>query len=189
MRSQCVQLLLFYLSRNSRTWNQFIDGKRAGPISTYYKTAVERKNLFYSQNTLVQHIVRNGSKILGVQTDNFNIGPAGFVPLTEKGRVILSAGSFGSARLLFKSGIGSKDMLDIVKGHATAGPNLPAENDWIDLPVGENVSDNPSINLVFTHPEIDAYENWAQVWSSPRKDDAAQYISNRSGVFAQSSPR
>lgn len=169
--------------------NQFIDGKRAGPISTYYKTAVERKNLFYSQNTLVQHVVRNGSRITGVQTDNPYIGPAGFVPLTEKGRVILSAGSFGSARLLFKSGIGPKDMLDIVKGHATAGPNLPAEKDWIDLPVGENVSDNPSINLVFTHPEIDAYENWAQVWSSPRKDDAAQYIKNRSGVFAQSSPR
>nr|WFD55757.1 cellobiose dehydrogenase [Coprinellus micaceus] len=167
----------------------FIDGKRAGPISTYYKTAVARPNLFYSPNTVVQHVVRNGSKITGVQTDNPYIGPGGFVPLTEKGRVILSSGSFGSARLLFKSGIGPKDMLDIVKGHATAGPNLPEETDWIDLPVGENVSDNPSINLVFTHPEIDAYENWAQVWSSPRQDDAAQYVKDRSGVFAHSSPR
>jgi cellobiose dehydrogenase (acceptor) len=91
--------------------------------------------------------VRNGSQILGVQTDNPYIGPDGFVPLTPKGRVILSAGSFGSARLLFKSGIGPKDMVDIVKKHATAGPNLPAEDTWIDLPVGENVSDNPSINV------------------------------------------
>ncbi|KAF6760392.1 cellobiose dehydrogenase [Ephemerocybe angulata] len=167
----------------------FIDGKRAGPISTYYKTAVARKNLAYWQNTQASHIVRNGAQVTGVQTDNPLIGPNGFVPLTAKGRVVVSAGSFGSARLLFKSGIGPKDMLDVVKGHATAGPNLPAENEWINLPVGENVSDNPSINLVFTHPDIDAYENWAQVWDSPRKADADQYVKSRAGVFSQSSPR
>ncbi|KAJ2927968.1 hypothetical protein H1R20_g9137, partial [Candolleomyces eurysporus] len=167
----------------------FIDGKRAGPIATYYKTAVARKNLAYFPQTTVQHVVRNGAQITGVQTDNPYIGPGGFVPLTPRGRVILSAGSFGSPRLLFKSGIGPKDMIDIVRKHATAGPNLPAEDKLIELPVGENVSDNPSINLVFTHPDIDAYENWAQVWSSPRKTDAEQYIKNRSGVFSQSSPR
>ncbi|TFK24100.1 cellobiose dehydrogenase [Coprinopsis marcescibilis] len=167
----------------------FIDGKRAGAVATYWKSAVARKNLAYFDRTTVQHIVRDGSKILGVQTDNPYVGPNGFVPLTEKGRVILSAGSFGSARLLFKSGIGPSDMINIVKNDRTAGPNLPSEDQWINLPVGENVSDNPSINLVFTHPDIDAYENWSNVWTRPRTGDAAQYIKDQSGVFSHSSPR
>lgn len=167
----------------------FIDGKRAGPIATYYQTAVARPNLAYFQNTQVLHVVRNGSQITGVQTDNPLIGPGGFVPLTAKGRVVLSAGAFGSARLLFKSGIGPRDMLEVVKGHETAGKNLPAEEDWIELDVGRNVQDNPSINLVFTHPDIDAYENWGNVWDKPRTADAELYREKRAGVFAHSSPR
>lgn len=42
---------------------------------------------------------------------------------------------------------------------------------------------------MFTHPSIDAYNNWANVWSSPRAADAAQYLKDQSGVFAQASPR
>ncbi|KAF5344858.1 hypothetical protein D9756_011190 [Leucocoprinus leucothites] len=59
----------------------------------------------------------------------------------------------------------------------------------VNLPVGENVSDNPSVNLVFTHPSVDAYDNWAKVWSDPRKADADQYIASQSGILAQSSTR
>ena len=125
----------------------FIGGKRAGPIATYYKTAIARKNFTYKDNTSVLHVVRNGSAITGVQTNNLYIGPNGFVPLTSKGRVILSAGSFGTPRILFRSGIGPTDMLNIVKNHAEAGPKLVAQKDWINLPVGYNVSDNPSINV------------------------------------------
>jgi cellobiose dehydrogenase (acceptor) len=127
--------------------SQFVGGKRGGPITTYYKTAVARKNLTYFPRTTVLNVVRTGGKITGVQTDNNLIGPNGFVPLTAKGRVVLSAGSFGSARILFRSGIGPSDMLNIVKNDPKAGPNLPQEADWINLPVGENVSDNPSINV------------------------------------------
>ena len=42
---------------------------------------------------------------------------------------------------------------------------------------------------MFTHPDIDAYENWADVWADPRQADAQQYLSNRSGVFAGASPK
>jgi cellobiose dehydrogenase (acceptor) len=167
----------------------FLDGKRAGPISTYFKTAIARSNLVYKDYTKVLNVVRNGAQITGVITNNTSIGPNGVVPLTANGRVILSAGTFGTSRLLFQSGIGPSDMIALVQGDPVAGPLLPPESQWIDLPVGYNVSDNPSINLVFTQPTIDDYDNWADVMTDPRPADAAQYIENQSGVFSQASPR
>jgi len=151
--------------------------------------AITRPNFTYKQYTNVLNVVRNGAQITGVKTNDTSLGPNGLIPLTPNGRVILSAGSFGSARVLFRSGIGPTDMINLVEGDATAGPNLPPQSQWINLPVGYNVSDNPSINLVFTHPSIDAYDNWATVWSNPRSADAAQYLANQSGVLAASSPR
>lgn len=167
----------------------FIKGKRGGPVATYFKTAKARKNFTYQQYAYVLNVVRNGAQITGVKTNDTSLGPNGVIPLTAKGRVILSAGSFGSPRILFRSGIGPSDMINIVKNDAVAGPNLPPQAQWINLPVGYNVSDNPSINLVFTHPSIDAYENWAQVWNNPRAADSAQYLKDQSGVLAAASPR
>ena len=99
-------------------------------------------------------------------------------------------------------------MIAAVQSNPTAGPNLPPQEQWIDLPVGQGVSDNPSINvsvkpkshglehwtdcsgqLVFTHPSIDAYDNWANVMTNPRQADAQQYLKDRSGVFAGASPK
>ncbi|KAF9004636.1 hypothetical protein BDQ17DRAFT_1390151 [Cyathus striatus] len=167
----------------------FLNGRRGGPVATYFQTAKARSNFVYKQYTQVLNVIRNGAQITGVQTNDTSVGPNGVIPLTSKGRVVLSAGSFGTPRILFRSGIGPSDMINLVKSDATAGPNLPPQADWINLPVGMNVSDNPSINLVFTHPSIDAYENWAQVWSNPRPADASQYIASQSGVLAQASPR
>ncbi|KAJ3740086.1 cellobiose dehydrogenase [Lentinula detonsa] len=167
----------------------FINGKRGGPVATYLQTAQARSNFRMEIYTYVSNVVRNSSTILGVQTNNTAIGPNGYVPLNPNGRVILSGGSYGSPRILFLSGIGPSDMLEIVSKDPTYGPQLPPQSDWIDLPVGYNVSDNPSINLVFTHPSIDAYDNWATVWADPRPADAAQYLENQSGVLAQASPR
>ncbi|KAG6828939.1 substrate-specific activator of APC-dependent proteolysis [Tricholoma furcatifolium] len=159
----------------------FLNGKRGGPVATYFQTALARPNFTYKDYTYVLNVVRNGSQITGVQTNDTSLGPNGIIPLNPNGRVVLSAGSYGSARILFRSGIGPPDMLDLVQADATAGPNLPNPEDWIDLPVG--------YNLVFTHPSIDAYDNWATVWADPRPADAAQYLANQSGVLAQASPR
>ncbi|RDB26778.1 Cellobiose dehydrogenase [Hypsizygus marmoreus] len=166
-----------------------IKGKRGGPVATYFKTANARPNFTYKQNTYVLNVVRNGAQITGVKTNDTSLGPDGVVPLTPKGRVILSAGSLASPRILFRSGVGPSDMINIVKNDVAAGPNLPPQAQWINLPVGYNVSDNPSINLVFTHPSIDAYDNWAQVWDNPRPADAAQYLQSQAGVLAGSSQK
>ena len=124
----------------------FLNGQRAGPVATYLQTALARPNFTYKDNVLVSQVVRNGSTITGVRTNDTSLGPNGVVPLNPGGRVILSAGSFGTPRILFQSGIGPDDMLQVVQS-STAAANLPAESDWINLPVGMGVSDNPSINV------------------------------------------
>jgi cellobiose dehydrogenase (acceptor) len=161
----------------------FIDGKRGGPVPTYLRTAKARSNFKLVVNTTATNVVRNGAAITGVRTDK------GIYVLTSKGRVVLSAGVFGTSRILFQSGIGPTDMINIVKGNTEFGARLPASSQWINLPVGNNVQDNPSINLVFTHPSVNSYNNWATVFDSPPAADSAQYIKNRSGVLAGASPK
>ncbi|KAJ7768340.1 cellobiose dehydrogenase [Mycena metata] len=167
----------------------FINGKRGGPVATYLQTALARPNFKLKLFTNVMNVIRNGSTITGVQTNDTTV-PGGIYPLNPKGRVILAGGSYGSARILFRSGIGPTDMINLVKADPIAGPLLPPQAQWINLPVGYNVSDNPSINLVFTHPSVNSYDNWADVFTpGPPAADAAQYIASQSGVMAQASPR
>ncbi|KAG9000556.1 hypothetical protein FRB94_005345 [Tulasnella sp. JGI-2019a] len=167
----------------------FVGGERTGVMATYYQTAKARSNFKLMQWTYVTGLVRTGGQITGVRTNYTAYGGNGIVPLTAKGRVILSAGVFGTSRILFQSGIGPTDMLTLVQNNAQGGPNLPPQAQWINLPVGYNVSDNPSINLVFTHPSVDSYDNWAPIWATPRAADAAQYKANGTGVFAAPSPK
>jgi len=122
-------------------------------------------------------------------TNDTTVGPNGFIPLNPNGRVVLSAGTFGTSRLLFASGIGPSDMITTLQASPTFGTHMPPQAQWINLPVGYNVLDNPSINLVFTHPTVDSYDNWAPIWDSPRPADAAMYVANNTGVFAGASPR
>ncbi|KAI0646211.1 cellobiose dehydrogenase [Trametes meyenii] len=167
----------------------FLNGQRAGPVATYFQTALQRQNFVYKDHVYVSQVIRNGSTILGVRTNDTSLGPNGIIPLNPNGRVILSAGSFGTPRILAQSGIGPTDQLQTVQSNPTAAANLPPQSQWINLPVGQDVSDNPSINLVFTHPSINAYDNWANVWSDPPTADVQQYLQSRSGVLAGASPK
>ena len=70
----------------------FKNGKRMGPVPTYLQTAKARSNFRLVQYVYVKSVVRNGAQITGVQTNDTSLGPNGFIPVTAKGRVILSAG-------------------------------------------------------------------------------------------------
>ncbi|QRV90517.1 GMC oxidoreductase [Ceratobasidium sp. AG-Ba] len=158
-------------------------------MDTYLKTARARPNFTLLTGTKALSVLRNGNQITGVQTDNASAGDNGVFTLTKKGRVILAAGVFGTARLLYQSGIGPSDMLSIAAADPPTSKYMPPPSQYIDLPVGMHVTDNPAVRAVFTHPTIDGYNNWANIFSNPRPADAAQYVSNRSGPLTAPSAR
>ncbi|QRV99262.1 GMC oxidoreductase [Ceratobasidium sp. AG-Ba] len=161
-------------------------GKRTGPMDTYLKTSKARSNFRLVTGTKVLAVVRNGAQITGVQTDNTSLGTNGVVSVKSNGRVILSAGAFGTAKILFQSGIGPSDMLSITASNSATSKYMPPSSQYINLPVGLNAKDSPSTTLVFTHPNVPNY-NWGSVWSSPPSADASLYATKQAGPLAGNS--
>jgi len=86
----------------SHTTYSFINGERGGPMATYLVTANARKNFAFWTGADVKRVVRTGSKVTGVEVTCG--GSSGTVSVTPNtGRVIISAGAFGSPKLLWRS--------------------------------------------------------------------------------------
>jgi cellobiose dehydrogenase (acceptor) len=84
------------------TTYSFINGERGGPMATYLVTASARKNFALWMNTPVNRVIRTGGHITGVEVVcGSTTGTISVTPNT--GRVVLSAGTFGSAKLLWRS--------------------------------------------------------------------------------------
>jgi cellobiose dehydrogenase (acceptor) len=160
------------------------NGQRQGPLGAYLPTALARKNFKLLMNTMARRVVRTGGKATGVELES---GHCGIVNLNPGGRVILSAGAFGSSKLLFRSGIGPKDQLTVVKNSAVDGASFIKDSDWINLPVGQNLNDHVNTDLVIKHPNISFYDFYA-AWNKPIEADKDAYLSKRSGILAQSAP-
>ncbi|CAE6450730.1 unnamed protein product [Rhizoctonia solani] len=164
-------------------------GIRVGPMGTYLQTALARPNFEMLLYTKVLAVARNGSTITGVYTNNTQAGDNGFISLKPKGgRVILSGGAFGSSRILFQSGIGPADVISTVEATPGSAQYLPPKSSYISLPVGYHITDNPAINIVFTHPTIQPYL-FGSAWTDPVLPDAKQYVEEQSGKLAQTSAR
>ncbi|KAI1823085.1 fungal cellulose binding domain-containing protein [Xylaria intraflava] len=172
----------------TRTPYMYSNGERGGPMATYLVTASERSNFDMWLNTAVTRVVRTGGHITGVEVEAFGDGGyAGVVNVTSaSGRVILSAGTFGTAKLLLRSGIGPQDQLEIVQS-STDGPTMISEDSWIDLPVGYNLNDHVNTDTVITHPDVVFYDFYA-AYDDPNMTDVNLYLDNRYGILAQAAP-
>lgn len=127
----------------------FNTGIRSGATHTYLQTAKARPNFKLLMWTYARALVRdgtNGARITGVKTNNTVDLPDGVATLKPNGRVVLSGGCFGTARILFTSGIGPSDMLQLVASSSSASL-LPPSSQYINLPVGQYASDNPGITV------------------------------------------
>lgn len=98
-----------YPDQKNRTFGQteymFSNGERGGPLATYLVTSKARPNFKLWMNTTVKRVIRSGGHVTGVEVEPYgDNGYKGIVQLTPvTGRVILSAGTFGSAKILMRS--------------------------------------------------------------------------------------
>lgn len=120
------------------SWN-VQNALRAGPVKTYLPLAEKRDNFSLRMGTKVIRVVRSGSRATGVEVESAN-GKKEIIKLSKNGRVVLSAGALSTPRLLFNSGIGPKKQILNAK---KSGVTLPAQRNWIDLPVGQELMDHP----------------------------------------------
>lgn len=73
-------------------------------MATYLLAAAQRRTFTLWMETSVSRIVRTEGHATGVEVECNGNGYSGFVPLTPRtGRVIVSAGAFGTPKLLFRS--------------------------------------------------------------------------------------
>ncbi|KAL1304020.1 hypothetical protein AAFC00_000461 [Neodothiora populina] len=159
-------------------------GERSGPMATYLVEASARPNFELWQNTMVERVIRDGSKVTGLELKSAgNGGHDGSVGISANGgSVILSAGAFGTPKILFRSGIGPQDMLEVVRD--AESDKMIAQDQWIDLPVGKNLLDNINTDIVIHHPNVVPYD-WQAAYNSPIESDKQNYLKNRAGILAQ----
>jgi cellobiose dehydrogenase (acceptor) len=172
----------------AHTAYMYAGGERGGPMATYLVTANGRNNFHLWLNTSVERINRSGDHATSLDVIATNDGGhVGTVRLTNTtGRVILAAGTFGSPKLLFRSGIGPTDMLQQVQ-QSPDGPTFIKSSDWIDLPVGYNLADHLNTDCVISHPNI-SYYDWPAAWDTPIVADKLSYLKTRTGPLAQAAP-
>lgn len=159
---------------------------RAGPARTYMPFAKALDNFTLKLETKVIQVKRTGSSVTGVLVELAD-GSQQIINLKQGGKVVLAGGALSTPRILWNSGIGKSDALEIVQG-GTTGVQLPEKADWIDLPVGHSLKDHSQAPLQFkTSRNYTAYQ-YTNIASDPIESDIDLY--NRgSGVLTQAAQR
>lgn len=167
----------------SRPNHMFAHGERGGPLATYLVSASERSNFRLVTNTSVARVLRKGATMTGIEVEAFLDG--GICGTINASNIILSAGAFGTPKILFRSGIGPQDQLETVS--AAEGDKMIDSSNWINLPVGHNLDDHTSTDIVITHPNVTVYDFYG-AYTDPIDADMELYLQGRSGILAQSAP-
>ncbi|KAK0381092.1 hypothetical protein CLIM01_01556 [Colletotrichum limetticola] len=164
------------------------DNLRAGPARTYMPFAQQLPNFTLKLETKVIQVLRTGSKMTGVLTQAAD-GSTQIIKVNAGGKVVLAAGAMSSPRLLWNSGIGRSDALEIVKsGAASTGVTLPDQADWIDLPVGHHLQDHAQVMLQFNSKTNFSAYAFNAIASNPVTSDLNLYKEG-SGPITQAAQR
>lgn len=157
------------------------NAERHGPLRSYLESALARPKFTLWVNTGGRRVVRTGGHVTGVELEcKNNAGRSGTVKVTPgTGRVIVSAGTMGSAKFLFRSGIGPTDQLNVVKSSSLDGSTMISSDQWINLPVGYNLNDHVGTDIQISHPDIVFYDFYG-AWGSPIQSDVDAYLSTLS---------
>ncbi len=165
-----------FKSVGAHPWMKWIDpktGKRSGAADAYIHANAHRENLVVMCETKVNKINMHGNTATGVEA----IVNGEVVNFTASREVIVSAGAFGSPKLLELSGIGRRDILE------KAGIQPIVENDG----VGENYQDH-LLFLCMYHVSKDAETHDALLRKEePNFSKAEEDFKSAKGEYATNS--
>jgi len=160
------------------------NGRRASPVTTYLPLAQSMSNFGLQLDTKVVRVVRNGSHVSGVEVET-GAGVRQLINVKADGKVILASGALSTPRILWNSGIGRSEKIQIVADGETS-VTLPDESEWIDLPVGEGVQDHPIVTLKFQTTSLPALPSIA--FTNPLLNDS-ELFAHGEGLLVQSGQR
>lgn len=165
-------------------WNE-ANGLRSGVVKTYLPDAQALPNFKLMMNTKVIRAVREGSSISGVEVETED-GKRVIYNVKNNGKVLLAAGAMSTPRILFNSGIGPAEQLQTVAA-GSSGVSLPAEAEWIDLPVGEEIKDHPIFTVKFNTSSA-MHAEPKSAFTTPNQT-TIDLFAKGSGILAQSGQR
>lgn len=161
------------------------DGLRDSPARKILDAAKARPGFSLQLGVKVLRAVRSGSKVTGVEVERSD-GAREIVSLADNGALLVAAGTHSTPRVLFNSGIGPTAQIEIVAA-STTNITLPSKEQWIELPVGQNLKDHAVATITLT-----AKDNVpvlpATAFTTPSQENIDLFAQS-SGVLAQSSQR
>ncbi|KAK1524499.1 GMC oxidoreductase [Colletotrichum costaricense] len=160
-------------------------GLRDSPVRAILPDAEALPNFTLELHSMVLRAIRDGSLITGVEVEHDG-GAREIIKLSKGGSLVLAAGSHSTPRVLFNSGIGPAKQIEIVAS-GTTNIQLPPKEQWIDLPVGENLKDHGIATVTFTtKEELIALPKTA--WTDPDQE-TVDLFAQGSGLMAQAGQR
>ena len=150
--------------------HNMVNGVRGGTLVNYIRAARPRTNFQVCDRVMVDRLVMHGNRVQGVEY----VDAAGARATAYAERVVVSAGVFGSAAILIRSGIGKAGDLRALGIKAA-----------VDLPVGEQLMDHPMCGFRFSVPRAQARIGVPQLavvargsgwWATPSAHDEERGI-------------
>ncbi|KAK2063560.1 GMC oxidoreductase [Colletotrichum caudatum] len=160
-------------------------GLRDSPARAILPDAEALPNFTLELHAKVLRAVRDGSLVTGVEVEHES-GAREIINLAENGSLVLATGTHSTPRVLFNSGIGPAAQIGTV-ATGTTDVELPPRDQWIELPVGENLKDHAVATITFqTKIALAALPETA--WTSP-DEESVELFSRGSGLLTQAGQR